>query len=340
MAQDTPLFSIMCMVRDRAWGIKRCLDAALAQEYPHIELVVADGGSTDGTLEIIKSYGDRVRLISESDNGPEDAFFKLLNAVRGEFFCFTLSDEALLPDALTRAYAELCENPDLCAITGDLIITDETFEVRGEEKGVPWDTEKYLCSRMIPHFAASFFRTSHWKETGFDTPTYCGDFEFWLRLVALHPVRYVPGAMAYYAAHGDALSYQSKRYLGAKKNCIAAIDRFLSLPGAKPYAHLRSQAVGGLYVLCADELVLMKEKELALHFYLRASTYDLDAALRERVTAALREWYLPIFLRVAGYLAKGKPSMAESMVRENLGVNQTTDLIVARMNSDMPAWGL
>src|SRR5574339_194257 len=76
----TPLVSIICFCRNRAQTIRRCIDSVLAQSYTNLEFVVQDGASTDGTLEILKSYDDpRIKIVSEPDSGPAEAFWRVLN---------------------------------------------------------------------------------------------------------------------------------------------------------------------------------------------------------------------------------------------------------------------
>ncbi|MEK6755342.1 MAG: glycosyltransferase, partial [Bacteroidota bacterium] len=66
-----PLVSILCPCKNREKTIRRCINSILVQDYPSIEIIVQDGASTDGTLEILQSYGQRIQLISEPDSGPE-----------------------------------------------------------------------------------------------------------------------------------------------------------------------------------------------------------------------------------------------------------------------------
>ena len=80
---DLPLFSVICMVRNRAPLIRKCVESVLAQDDPAVELVVQDGASSDGTLEILREYGDRIRLVSEPDAGAGDGLFRALRRARG-----------------------------------------------------------------------------------------------------------------------------------------------------------------------------------------------------------------------------------------------------------------
>src|SRR2546422_8454790 len=113
-----PLFSIICTVKNRAALIRNCVESVLAQDDPAVELVVQDGASTDGTLDILREYGDRIRLVSEPDAGAGDGLFRALRRARGEFWGSCLSDEQLVPDAVSWARRTFAEHPELGGIYG------------------------------------------------------------------------------------------------------------------------------------------------------------------------------------------------------------------------------
>lgn len=332
--KDYPLFSVLCMVKDRAWGIKRCIDAALAQDYPNIEIVVLDGASTDGTLEILRGYGDRIRLISEPDRGFTDAFYKVLALARGEFFCYTMSDEALLPGALMRASELLRTYPDAAAVTGDAVITDGTFNVKGTDVGGVWDFERVLCSDALPHFAASFFRTACWHAVGTIDPIDSFEYEFWVQLGVRFPVVYVPGAMALYAEHPDALSFKDGEYQHAMMNRIAVIDRIFSMPQGQRYAHLRSRAVSGLQARCAMGLANMGQAAKANELFAEALKGELSPALKTAVaTRMLFKRKEAAVGRVGSYLEKGREEIARGILHNEGFDLETAQRIIDDLRS-------
>jgi glycosyltransferase involved in cell wall biosynthesis len=80
----SPLVSIFMFVRNGAPSVRRAVDSVLAQAHPNIEFVVQDAASTDGTLEILKSYGQRIKLVSEPDAGPHEGLWRVLARCTGE----------------------------------------------------------------------------------------------------------------------------------------------------------------------------------------------------------------------------------------------------------------
>ena len=83
LPDGSPLVSIVMFCRNGAKSIERSIDSVLGQSYPNIEFIIQDSASTDGTLEILKSYGDRLNVVSEPDAGTNDGFWRALLRCRG-----------------------------------------------------------------------------------------------------------------------------------------------------------------------------------------------------------------------------------------------------------------
>jgi len=111
----TPLVSVVTVVRDAAGEIDGTLDSVLAQSYPALEYVVVDGGSTDGTLEKVRSREDRIaRWISESDSGIAEAMNKGARLATGDLLVFLNAGDAFVDDdALARAVESIPAGTDL-----------------------------------------------------------------------------------------------------------------------------------------------------------------------------------------------------------------------------------
>src|SRR3977135_236299 len=99
---EQPLVSIVTPSFNQGRFIRRTIESVLAQTYPNIEYVVVDGGSPDETLDVLKSYGDRVRWLSEADAGQTDAINKGLRLTNGEIVGYLNSDDVLFPEAIAR----------------------------------------------------------------------------------------------------------------------------------------------------------------------------------------------------------------------------------------------
>ncbi len=247
-ASRKPLVSIITPVLNRASTLPSCLASVVAQTYPRIEHIVVDGGSTDGTLDILRSFSvpRPPKWITERDEGMYDALNKGLSLATGDVLAYLNSDDLYLPWSVDVAVEELRKGRDL--VYGDLgVLTLRT--VRGKPKSKFW-VQFYppFELRYYTHVAtmgqpAVFWRRSLTDEIGgFDT-TYrlIGDCEYWLRAAtAGRYLAHVNEVLAVQVDHGDTLrATQSERLaeefrrMRTQYSDFAAAPRFPKLHGYK-----------------------------------------------------------------------------------------------------------
>lgn len=232
---NRPLVSILCFCKDRAATLRRSIDSVIGQSYDHLELVVQDGASTDGTLEILQSYEDRrLRLVSEPDSGPAEAFWKVLNRCQGDIIGTCLSDEELLPGAVERAVEIFRTHPGIGAATCDGYLTDPAGNVTGTFEAGEFNLVEYLFGPYCPFWPGSFFRRQALLDVGLEKPGWsigALEFEIWCRLGSQHSVRYVPVLMSKYAIDGGQLSNTPKHFNEHMNSRVAIIERMFSKDG-------------------------------------------------------------------------------------------------------------
>jgi glycosyltransferase involved in cell wall biosynthesis len=106
--------SVITVSCNSAKTIEDTIQSVLSQNYPDTEYIIIDGGSTDGTVDIIKKYEDRLAYwVSEPDKGISDAFNKGIRQATGELICIINSDDTLLPNVLNIIAEQICENTDI-----------------------------------------------------------------------------------------------------------------------------------------------------------------------------------------------------------------------------------
>jgi tetratricopeptide (TPR) repeat protein/glycosyltransferase involved in cell wall biosynthesis/GT2 family glycosyltransferase len=270
-----PLVSVYCYCRNASKTIGRCIDSILAQDYTNIEVIVQDGESTDGTLDILRSYGGRIDLVSESDNGPGDAMFRCIERASGDVLIACLSDEELLPHAVSWGVKQLMLHPKAGAVYGDHYNIDIEGNLTGIVTPQAWDYAKVLCSEFIPPFCASFFRRTAFEATGLKTYNDCGEFEIWIRLGAMFPVVHVPGLVAKYGVHEEALSFQCEMTEEVARGKINVLETFFeTYDPARKYRHLKEEAINSVHTWLVTSYANMGDWDGARDYFDTACSID------------------------------------------------------------------
>lgn len=235
LKNSQPFVSILSFCKNRVQTIGRSVDSVVGQSYRHLEFVVQDGASTDGTLEILRSYNDpRIKIVSEPDSGPAEAFWKVINRCEGDIIGTCLSDEELLPDAIEKAVAFFRDNPDVGAMTCDGWSTDMDGRIINEFDAGEFNFIDYLFGKYCPFWPGTFFRRQALLDVGLkrhDWTIECLEFEIWCRLATQHVVKHVPVRMSKYAVHSTQLSNTTKYFHEHFDNRSKVIRRLFSEDG-------------------------------------------------------------------------------------------------------------
>lgn len=230
-----PLVSVYLFCRNSVSTVQRSIESVLSQTYQNIEFVIQDGASTDGTLEVIRSYADpRIKLISEPDSGPPEGFWRALNRCQGEIIASCLSDEELLPFAIEDAVKIFAAEPNLGAVTRDGYITDAKGKITGEFIAGEFNFVNYLFGNYCPMWVASFFRRQALLDVGLNDTDWtigCLEFEVWCRLGTQHTVKYFPGIVAKYGVSEGQLSNTARDFSPHLDHRTKLIDNLFSKQG-------------------------------------------------------------------------------------------------------------
>lgn len=207
-----PLVSVITPVLNSAETLEMTLSSVAAQTYPNVEHIVVDGGSTDGTIEILRRFSSSVRLrwLSEPDTGMYAALNKGMTLASGEVMSYLNSDDLYLPWSVERAVSALSlKAADL--VYGDLLVL---VKKRGVVRDARIQFYPEFRARVYAHEVNLAQPTVFWHRRvpgavgGFDEQLrYCGDFEYWLRTgVAGFKYTHVSELLAVAVEHEGALS--------------------------------------------------------------------------------------------------------------------------------------
>jgi glycosyltransferase involved in cell wall biosynthesis len=204
--------SIVTPSFNQAPFLEETILSVLNQDYEHLEYIIVDGGSTDGSLEIIQKYADRLAWwVSEPDRGQTDAINKGFARSTGEIFAWLNSDDTYLEGAVAEAVAYLMSHPDVSAVYGDANLVDEKGVVIGKFPASQTNYQQLMRGYVHIPQQATFFRGDLWKKVGPLDPSFffAMDYDLWVRLSKEAPLVYHPRRWANFRLHGDAKSVES-----------------------------------------------------------------------------------------------------------------------------------
>jgi glycosyltransferase involved in cell wall biosynthesis len=213
-----PLVSVGIGAYNRKDYIRECVDSVLAQTWPNKEVIVVDDASTDGTREILQSYGNSIQLILRDENSGICPITRnqAAAAARGEYVAFLDSDDVWHPDKLAKQVAFMESRPDvpLCHTLCNVI--DGQSRVVGIRHGAGVVPETgMIFERLLEHcwvtISTVMVRKSLFAEVGWFNPEppygYLGeDHEFFLRVARRYPIGLVPEVLAGFRKAGQGIT--------------------------------------------------------------------------------------------------------------------------------------
>jgi len=201
----SPKVSIIIPTLNRAHYLKESIDSALNQTFQDREIIVVDDGSTDGTQEVVKSYGDKVRYLRQENLGPPAAMNTGAHNARGEYYMVLGDDDALLPEMLECQVKVLDENPDAAFVCSGVHFMDADGEIYKTSRAGR-TRERSFKSLLFDNFVwhlTTLVRRSISEEIGhFDEGLLTThDHDLWVRMAINHPFEYTDQPLAKFRRH-------------------------------------------------------------------------------------------------------------------------------------------
>lgn len=275
------LISIITPSYNQAAYLEYAIQSVLAQDYYDIEYLIVDGGSSDGSLEIIQRYAGRLAWwVSEPDAGQAEAINKGFTRAKGEYIAWLNSDDLYLPGAIGQAVTVLDANPELGFVYGNALTIDSQGRLLNRLDFGNWGLDDLMAFRIICQ-PAVFMRRSVLEQAGFLDAAYhfMLDHQLWLRLARLAPLRHVPRDWAAARHHAAAKNVVQASSFGRETYNI--LGWMQSQPDLAPLvAQNRRKIEAGAYRLDARYLLDAGQPRAALRSYGRALLNDPPYALR------------------------------------------------------------
>ena len=266
----TPLVSFITPTYNTAHYLRKTIDSILAQTYPNIEYIVLDDGSTDNTLDILKSYGDRIVWDSHPNMGETRTVNKGFGMAKGDYIVVVSADDPVKPNLAEVGVQWMERHPEALIGYPDWDTIDSQGEVITTHKLLDYDYE--IMTRMhycLPNAGTIIRRRVLELETGRDPNyRYVGDYEFFLRVGLHSPFVHIPETLATWRSHPGSVSVNSKNEAMALENirCVEKLyertDLLEAVKKAKPEALSTAYYMAGL--------ILMPDFEAARPYFLQS----------------------------------------------------------------------
>lgn len=225
------LVSVVTATYNMGHYIGQTLDAILGQDYPHIESIVVDDGSTDDTDAVLKRYGDdpRIRIVRQSNAGQTVAKNRGIAESHGEFIAFCDADDIWEPNKLGRQLQRFQDDQEVAVVFSDIISIDgDGNQIAGfeMERSEGWVTAALLIDNFVP-FPSVVVRAKVLREFGgFDERLSMSiDYDLWLRISTRYRFAYVREPLARYRIWPGQMSHKVGERLD---NFFRLLERFLA----------------------------------------------------------------------------------------------------------------
>jgi len=216
MTSDTHtpgLVSVIIPAYNAAWCVRRAIESVLAQSHTPLEILLVDDGSTDDTASVVRSYGDRVRLLQKPNGGLSSARNHGIRHARGEWIAYLDADDWWLPEKLACQVALLQQRPEV----GFCSCATRVEDPQGQALP-PWNCAATNGSALEAIFkvnasvagsgSAVMVRATVQRQAGFfdESLQSLEDIDMWMRLAAITDFTCLPQTLATILKHPDSMS--------------------------------------------------------------------------------------------------------------------------------------
>ena len=279
---ELPLVTIVTPSYNQGRFLEATLRSVLEQDYPCIEYLVVDGASTDGSVDIIRRYADRLAWwVSEKDAGQAEAINKGLRRAKGEIVGWLNSDDVYQPEAVSAVVAAFRSRPDAAVVYGDAICIDADGKPFNRMRVRQYSLVDLLAFNIICQPAA-FMRRSVLEQVGYLDLSYHHilDHQLWIRLAQQAPLVYVPQTWAAARYHDRAKNRTGGAAFGREANML--IDDIRKRPEfSEVFSANRKFIMAGVNLFNAFYLTDAGQPRDALRLYLHSFNLHPPTALRD-----------------------------------------------------------
>jgi glycosyltransferase involved in cell wall biosynthesis len=278
--EELPLVTIITPAYNRASFLDETIQSVLTQDYPRIEYIVLDDGSTDHTREVLKRYSGKIYWETHPNMGESRTVNKGFGMAKGDIVCVVNSDDPLLPGAVSAAVALMQEQQDVLAAYPDWKEIGPKSESIKEVTLPDYDIRNMLFTFDVAMGPGTFIRRKAFDLVGMRDPQlkYTGDLEFWFRLALHGKLAHIPETLATHRSHPDSASVLDR---GAKmaNELVFLVKKVYADPNLPSQVHrYRSKVLS--FAHCVAASYCGADRSAAFRHQLHSAWYDPTSYIR------------------------------------------------------------
>jgi glycosyltransferase involved in cell wall biosynthesis len=302
---NDPLISIVTPSFNQAAYLEETIESVLGQDYPNLEYLVIDGGSTDGSVEIIRRHAARLaNWVSEPDSGQTAAINKGFRRARGEILAWLNSDDVYAPGAVSRAVQALRDNPQHDLVYSHCDYINQRGDLIQTVKAWGFSPRRILTGIPLVIQPASFMRRTALKRAGFpdESLQFLMDHDLYVRMVlAGSSFQLVPDVWARFRWHSGSKTH--RQWIGFNLELQRIVERTFAQPSPVVNPNWRREARANVWQWLGEAYLQGGQRAQARAALVQAiSTFPhrpktamaaallLDATFNTRLSLVLRRW--------------------------------------------------
>ena len=276
-----PLISIITPAYNRASYLDETIQSVLNQDYPSIEYIVLDDGSTDNTKEMLEKYTGKLIWETHPNMGESRTVNKGWSMAHGEIVCVVNSDDPLLPGAISSAVAFMQLHPDILVAYPDWNIIGPDSKViqhiQVREYNYLYMVRQHFCSPG----PGAFIRRKAFELAGYRDPDfkYVADFEYWLRLGLYGKFARIPKTLATWRRHPGAATVSSQGVEMANEH-VRLLQKYYSRADlTAEIRNIKTEAFSGAYYVAG--IAAGTARRVKIWYYLKSIACHPQSYVRD-----------------------------------------------------------